>query len=695
MSDDAKSIGEQQIALANEQILYARVVRPPWLAWDGAAYCGARLLSVDESSLAGIAGIVRVVVQCNFVAVVATDDAQAALGARRLQVAWSQQKLGLTGQSGDLSPALSSPQKSDNFFAHGAALIEHSYAWSPAPAAPVSTWALAWYGDREVTVWMPQPAASHAQHALRTELALLLNIPASAVTLIGADDSNDTAADAALLSQILKQPVQVAFVPSQGEAPGLHFVSHISAAFDANKHLSAYRYLSSPLPQAAPALALLLTGMTAAIDDATFSDATQSGMLPPYAYPHLHVGGDGTALPKTSPPLPIASSATIENAATHAAVFAHESFVTEAALQAGGDPVAYRLQHLDDARGAKLIASVAQQGDWQPQSAVDAASETASKTLLAGRGFAYAHVVENQAGKTAQSWSAWIADVAYDSDSGDISVTRVIVGQDASLSDNAGAPTITQQLEGDAIDAARLLLQNAPSFDTWGSDTAAAPADGALSLSGGKLPLRPDSAASELAPRSTQLAGGGAFSLPAAAAVANAIYDATGVRLREPPFSGERIRLALATNTDASQKSTKKWLMTGVAMATAFAGLVTLAFPWRTAIAPIAPPDPTLYSAATIARGRLVAAAGDCMVCHTAPNGIKNAGGLPLDTPFGTIYSTNITPDAETGIGNWSYAAFERAMREGIHRDGKHLYPAFPYTAFAKTSDADLQALYA
>ena len=66
-----------------------------------------------------------------------------------------------------------------------------------------------------------------------------------------------------------------------------------------------------------------------------------------------------------------------------------------------------------------------------------------------------------------------------------------------------------------------------------------------------------------------------------------------------------------------------------------------------------------------------------------------------LETPFGTIYSTNITPDVETGIGAWSYPAFERAMRDGIHRDGRHLYPAFPYTHFAKTTDADLQALYA
>src|SRR6202021_3351742 len=115
---------------------------------------------------------------------------------------------------------------------------------------------------------------------------------------------------------------------------------------------------------------------------------------------------------------------------------------------------------------------------------------------------------------------------------------------------------------------------------------------------------------------------------------------------------------------------------------------------WRS-MAPIARPDASVYSAATIARGRQLAALGDCAVCHTAMNGPINAGGRALDTPFGTVYSTNITPDPDTGIGAWSYPAFERAMRDGIHRDGRHLYPAFPYPHFAKATDADLPALYA
>ena len=109
----------------------------------------------------------------------------------------------------------------------------------------------------------------------------------------------------------------------------------------------------------------------------------------------------------------------------------------------------------------------------------------------------------------------------------------------------------------------------------------------------------------------------------------------------------------------------------------------------------MATPGAGTWSAATLERGRQLAAAGDCAVCHTASEGATNAGGLAMATPFGTLYSTNITPDVATGIGNWSFTAFDRAMRQGIARDGRHLYPAFPYTAFSKMTDGDMQALYA
>ncbi|MGB7974846.1 MAG: cytochrome c, partial [Roseiarcus sp.] len=90
-----------------------------------------------------------------------------------------------------------------------------------------------------------------------------------------------------------------------------------------------------------------------------------------------------------------------------------------------------------------------------------------------------------------------------------------------------------------------------------------------------------------------------------------------------------------------------------------------------------------------------LAGLGGCIHCHTAQGGEAMAGGRAIATPFGAIYATNVTPDEATGIGTWSYAAFERAMREGVGRDGRHLFPAFPYTSFVRTSEADLQALYA
>ena len=99
---------------------------------------------------------------------------------------------------------------------------------------------------------------------------------------------------------------------------------------------------------------------------------------------------------------------------------------------------------------------------------------------------------------------------------------------------------------------------------------------------------------------------------------------------------------------------------------------------------------------ALIEKGAYLARAGDCVACHTSHDGGKPfAGGLGIASPIGTIYSTNITPDKQTGIGNWTYGEFERAVRRGIGHDGSALYPAMPFPSYAKVSDEDTQALYA
>src|SRR5438309_7603064 len=104
---------------------------------------------------------------------------------------------------------------------------------------------------------------------------------------------------------------------------------------------------------------------------------------------------------------------------------------------------------------------------------------------------------------------------------------------------------------------------------------------------------------------------------------------------------------------------------------------------------------PRSFPREQVAKGEELAHIGNCLSCHTAEGGKPYAGGTPLKTPFGTIYGTNITPDPETGIGGWSLEAFTRAMREGVDREGRHLFPAFPYDHFTKLTDEDVAALYA
>jgi mono/diheme cytochrome c family protein len=123
------------------------------------------------------------------------------------------------------------------------------------------------------------------------------------------------------------------------------------------------------------------------------------------------------------------------------------------------------------------------------------------------------------------------------------------------------------------------------------------------------------------------------------------------------------------------------------------AGLLLLAR--RPVIAPIQRPLAQRFSAESVAKGEALAAAGHCASCHTRPGGQSFAGGYGVNTPFGIIYGTNITPDLKSGIGTWSIEAFIRAMREGVARDGSHLFPAFPYYAYTKLSDDDVKALYA
>ena len=112
-------------------------------------------------------------------------------------------------------------------------------------------------------------------------------------------------------------------------------------------------------------------------------------------------------------------------------------------------------------------------------------------------------------------------------------------------------------------------------------------------------------------------------------------------------------------------------------------------FAWRTFTrGPLAKAD-------TVKRGEYLAKAADCMVCHTAPDGSAFGGGLAFPLPFGTLYSTNITADKDTGIGGYSDQDFLNAVQRGVRKDGARLYPAMPYTSYTFMTDADVLAIKA
>lgn len=133
--------------------------------------------------------------------------------------------------------------------------------------------------------------------------------------------------------------------------------------------------------------------------------------------------------------------------------------------------------------------------------------------------------------------------------------------------------------------------------------------------------------------------------------------------------------------------------------ALAVAGVVAAAgfgiYAYHSALPEMAPSERPAFSPEVIEKGRILTAAGYCATCHTAQGGKPFAGNYPIETAFGTIFASNITPDPKTGIGSWSPEAFRRAMHEGVDRRGRHLFPAFPFDHFTRMTDEDVDAVYA
>jgi nicotinate dehydrogenase subunit B len=680
-------------------MLHGRVVRPPYAGVAQGDFMGNSLLRVHEDSVSDLPGIVKVVVIRDFVGIVAEREEIAQLAVKRLRVQWKTvDGLPSLETSEDVEAALrANPAKRRDLVIEGdvdAALaqesdrkLERTYVWPFQMHASIGpSCAVADYREGALKVW----SGTQNPHSLRADLALLLSMDEAHIEIVrmdaagcyGRNCADDVAADAALLSRAAGSPVRVQLSREDEHAwepKGAAQLMDVRGALNAEGELAAYDFATRYPSNDAPTLALLLTG-TIAAQPQVFEMGDRTA-VPPYDYRTMRIVCDDTP--------PIVRASWLRGVSALPNTFAHESFIDELAAQAGADPVEFRLKHLRDPRAIELVKAVAEKAGWEPRSAE---LKEAEGDIARGRGFAYARYVHSKFPGFGAAWSAWVADVEVNRKSGELAVTRVVVGQDTGTMVNPDG--VRHQIHGNVIQATSRALkervtfgENAVTSQEWGAYPI---------LTFREVPVID----LVMMPRHGEppMGAGESASLPGAAAIANALFDATGVRFRRPPFTPETIRAALADAQaeDKAARRKKRWrlgfLGTFAAGAVGWLGAFSLA---PHAIAPITPPLASAFPADLVARGKLLASLGNCAVCHTAHNGVPNAGGKPLDTPFGTVYSTNITPDGQTGIGNWSLEAFMRAMRQGISRDGHRLYPAFPYTSFQNTSDDDLKALYA
>lgn len=681
-------------------MLHGRVIRPPYIGYDHGEGVGNSLIEVDESSVAGIDGLVSVVAIGDLVGVVAIREEQAILAARMLRLTWREpparpdlndpeEALRNNGgvrrvlkDEGDVEGALksASPQ------------MDRTYVWpyqmhgSIGPSCAVADWS-----EASLTVW----SGTQNPFFMRRDLARLLDMPEDRIIVerfeaagcYGRNCADDVTADAALLSRAVGRPVRVQLTREQEhgwEPKGAAQVIDIRGGLDLEGGPIAYDFETRYPSNLAPTLALVLTGKVTGNETTEMGDRTA---IPPYAVGNMRIAVQDMP--------PIARASWFRGVSAMPNSFAHESFFDELATAAGVDPVEYRLRYLTDPRGADLVRSVTERAGWKPRTRWGTAGSEGD--LLYGRGFAYALYVHGKFPGTPAAWSAWVADVAVNRKTGDIFVTKVTVGQDSGLMINPDG--VRHQIHGNVIQSISRVLKEQVTF----SQTAVE------SVEWGGYPILTFEEVPDIdvlmipRPNEDPLGVGESASVPSAAAIVNAVYDATGLRFRELPLTPDRILAGLEGRARVekramTQQKRKSWFRLGLGAlgitGLAVGGLAVMS-PWRPSIAAIQRPDPALFSPASVERGRLAAAAGACNVCHVGADGRDFAGGRAFETPFGTVRATNISPDEVHGIGRWSYAAFERAMRQGISRDGSHLYPVHPYTAFANASDGDIQDLYA
>ncbi len=516
-------------------MLHARLVRPPNPA--------ARLVAMDADSVKDVSGLVKVVRLRNFIGVVAEQEHQAILAAKQLKVEWEEKAA--YPRMRDLYTALRDQPTQDTVLVDqgdfrraiaGASRQLHSTYYQPfhAHASIGPSCAVAQVEGDQVTVWASTPGP----YPLSGALAQLLEIPVENVHLIhvegagsyGQNGSDDAAADAVILAREVGRPVRVQWTRQdefiwEPKSPAM--VMEVYAGLDGQGNVVAWDYhVWSPSHVARARFAgqlvtaQLIAGKPA--PQSRFSFGAERNAPTNYSFPvqRVTVHYLGNSLLRASS---FRSLGGAEN------TFANESFVDELAAAAGVDPLEYRLRYLQDPRERAVLTAAAEKAGWKPRPSPRPDADEIAK----GRGVAFARYENDQA------IVACIADVEVERRTGLVRVKRIVLAHDCGLVINPDG--VENQIEGNVIQSLSRALKEEVQFDEMRITSVDWPSYPILTFS--EVPEveivlinRPAEAA---------VGAGEPSTVTTAAAVANAIFDATGVRLRQIPFTPERVKAAL------------------------------------------------------------------------------------------------------------------------------------------------------
>lgn len=528
---------------------HGRVIRPPHPGRDAGDFIGRCLIDLDRESVAHLPGNVQVVAQGDFIGVVADREEQAIAAMRALKVRWKPvppaPRLDNLAEAIRAHPARARPLIEegdvDATCAHAATHLRRSFVWPYQMHASIGpSCAVADFRDGRLTVW----TGSQNPHMLRTDLDRLLKLGEGQIELVrleaagcyGRNCADDVCADAALLSMAVGAPVRVQLTREQEhqwEPKGTGQLMDVGAAINANGDLLAYDFAVRYPSNDAPILALLLTG--AIPTEPRTLEMGDRTAAPPYRYPNRRVVCHDMA--------PLVRASWLRGVSALPNSFAHECMIDELAHAAGADPVEYRVRHLDDARAVALIDATAQRAGWRPRTRGSRGTPGADGQLR-GRGVAYARYVHSKFPGFGAAWAAWVIDLRVDPATGRITVERIVVGQDTGMIVNPDG--VRHQIHGNVNQTLSRSLMEKVDFDTAG---VASREWGGYPIIGFK-DLPPIDVL--LMPRQDEppMGAGESASVPGPAAIANALFDATGRRFYEAPFTPETVRAML---TEPSQ----------------------------------------------------------------------------------------------------------------------------------------------